>query len=1155
MPRLEIALLGPPEINIDGSPVKTERRKAIALLAYLAVTGRPQPRDRLAALLWPDYEQDSAYAYLRRTLWELNQMLGKGWIEADRDRAALILAGDLWLDILEFQELIHDREGGAEELTGAIALYRGDFLAGFTVADTAPFEDWQFQQAEYLRREFAEALEKLVHAHAQAGEHESALPYARRWLALDQLNESAQRATMRLLAGMGDRTGAIRQYEACTQSLKAELGIDPQPETVELYEAILRGEISGGRHPSEVAPLKEPGLSEIEQSALRLPVMPTSFIGRRTEVEQVKSLIMNNNHRLLTLTGPGGTGKTRLSIQAASEAGDAFPDGVCFAPLAAVQTADALIPAVAKALDFSFYQEENPRQQLLDYLHERRLLLILDNCEHLLEAAGLVDEIIASAPTVKLIVTSRIRLNVQGEQLYPVGGMSIPDPAEAAEWDNPEEQAKPFSAVQLFMERARRVQPDFTLTKENSPSVMEICRLVQGMPLGVELAAAWVELLPPGEIATEITRSLDFLETDQTGVPYRQRSLRAVFESSWKLLGEGEREAFLRLCVFLGSFSREAAQQVSGASLRTLLGLANKSWLQQTDGGRYQLHELMRQYGEERLKTDERAWREARKRHAEHYAGFVNDQSRIMRDPDQVAGLKAMAEEFDGNIKKAWDWLVSERRWSDLIDFMALGLFQFGTIRWQVDELIPWFKAARLSLASDFTFEGKRAFAIFSTLEMYCEESFLIIDADQVERLSMTWQMVSESDLAEAMGMWFVILASLVRARNIVHDADDQIEASFNRLREQKLLWQLGISLLFNANWMSDYVTDEAGLQEAANIFADLGVIYEQGLVAENLGNYAFKHRQPLAEVTRYYNQARHFYQKLKGYSPNIGINLEGLADLYFQQGDHEQGFALFAEEQREMLRIGQRRLLRFSKHWESLFAARYSTYERALRLRQQSLDLTRTYGSQADLAWQLYEMGEVYRIFGEPKQALLWYEQAHPLFKKMNIVLGLGFDQRARGDLALREERFSDALAHYQKFDAYAREDNHIWGMAQSRGKIALANAYLGNIEQARLKIHQALTEIDNFPYDDLALQTLLAEVVCCVHEGNMEAAIELVSFLQHHPGSWNETKQHAQAILETASHDLPQEKVHAAIERGKALDLDSVVANLTEFDRTSEV
>jgi DNA-binding SARP family transcriptional activator len=264
MPRLEIALLGPPEIKLNSKPVKTDRRKAIALLAYLAVTSKPHSRDHLSALLWPDYDQESAFAYLRRSLWELNQILGKGWIEADRERAALASAGDLWLDIAVFKGLIHARQGVVDALTEAISLYRSDFLAGFAVADTASFEDWQIQQAEYFRREFAEALEKLVKAHAQVGAHDTALPYARRWLALDQLNEAAQRAIMRLLAGMGDRTGAIRQYGTCAQSLKAELGIDPQPETTELYQAILHGEISGRQLPSGVAPLIKSSLREID---------------------------------------------------------------------------------------------------------------------------------------------------------------------------------------------------------------------------------------------------------------------------------------------------------------------------------------------------------------------------------------------------------------------------------------------------------------------------------------------------------------------------------------------------------------------------------------------------------------------------------------------------------------------------------------------------------------------------------------------------------------------------------------------------------------------------------------------------------------------------------------------------------------------------
>jgi tetratricopeptide (TPR) repeat protein len=280
-------------------------------------------------------------------------------------------------------------------------------MAGFAVADTAPFEDWQSGQAEYFRRLFAGALERLVEARADAGEFETALPHARRWLALDPLNESAQRAIMRLLAGMGDRSGAIRQYEACVQILRDELGIRPQPETEELYQAILHGEIAGTKRPAAV-----PRGAEARPLS-RLPQMPTPFIGRRAEVEEVKSLLANAAHRLVTLVGPGGTGKTRLSIQAASELVDSFPDGVFFASLASVQSAEAIPPALAKALDFAFQREgESPRGQLLDFLREKHLLLILDNFEHLLEGTGLVIDILTQAAGVKLMVTSRVRLNM-----------------------------------------------------------------------------------------------------------------------------------------------------------------------------------------------------------------------------------------------------------------------------------------------------------------------------------------------------------------------------------------------------------------------------------------------------------------------------------------------------------------------------------------------------------------------------------------------------------------------------------------------------------------------------------------------------------------------------------------------------------------------
>jgi len=1140
MARLEIALLGSPEIKIDGNPIKTDRRKAIALLAYLAVTGKSQPRDHLAALLWPDYEHDSAFAYLRRTLWELNQILEKGWINADRDQVTLEQNSDLWLDTANFQALTKPGSGDRSNLSEAVALYRGDFLTGFTVADTAPFEDWQFQQIEYFQREFATTLQKLVDAFTQSAEYEASLSYARRWLSLDHLNEAAHRAIMRLLAEMGDRTGAIRQYENCTQTLKAELGIPPQDETTQLYEAILQGEIHPVRSPQSVPPTPERS-----SPPSRLPVMPTPFIGRRPEVEQIKTLVEDSAYRLVTLIGPGGTGKTRLAVKSASELLDAYPDGIFFAPLAPVQTIDGVLPAIAKALDFSFYQNEEPRQQILDYLREKQLLLILDNFEHLLVAATLVSDILANAPNVKLLVTSRARLNVQGEQLFRVTGMRAPDAVECDAWDDPETQAKPFSAVQLFIDRARRVQPEFRLTKANLQPVMKICQLVQGMPLGLELAAAWLELLPPEEIATEIARSLDFLETDQPDVPARQHSIRAVFESSWKLLSKGEQSAFLRMCVFVGSFSREAAQQVSGVPLRALLGLANKSWLQQTDKGRFQLHELMRQYGEERLRQDEPAWRDAKNSHAQYFVDFVSEQSLRLRSSEQLNGLVALEDEFDSDIKAAWNWLVSEGAWEEIIAKLLPGLFHYVLIRPRSEDFVPWLRAARLKLSPGSETEEKLAFAIISTLEVYGEETAQLKDDDPVERLSEIWQFVLEHNLVEPMGFWFNLLASLVQVRNIASGVDEMFEKTAAQIRAQNDRWMTGIYLVMQSNLLGEYVIDEAKLKEADQIFKELGVSFERGFVAERLGRYAFQSRRPFAEVINYYEQARRFFEGL-GNQYYMFSNWFFLSGMYFQQGEHDQAFELLHEVHHAYEQVGNVRFLWSSLQWECLHAKRYSTFEHALETGQRSLAVAQKAGVQTDIAWSSFELSEAYRVFGESQKAKEYYAQAFRWFEKTNYLQALGFCHRSQGDFALAEERYSDALEHYQDYLQYATQDNHAWGMAQAHAKQALAYAYLDNLEKSRIEVRRTLVDIQDWGEKELRLLTLLAEAVCLVQEGKTEQAIELAALIQNHPVSWNETKQHASQILETASQGLPEKEVQTAVERGKALDLDIVVIDL---------
>ncbi len=332
MSRLEIALLGHPLIKIDGHPMDSDRRKVSALLAYLVVTGGTFTREQLATLLWPDYDRENAFAYLRRTLWELNQGLGKTWLYVDRDQIRFNQAADFWLDTSAFTGLLAQyRDAKAHSGVGvpfletATALYRGDFLSGFSIQDSAEFDEWLFFQAVALRREFVWALERLIEEYERVGKYTLALSQARRWLALDLLNETAHCAIMRLYAEMDDRAAAIRQYEMCGQILKKELDVLPQPETIALYEKILRGEFQRATPDGDE---QTPPLEN--KTVVRLPVPSTPFIGRRMELEQVKSLILSPSCRLLTLLGPGGTGKTRLSIQVALESSGVFSEGVFF---------------------------------------------------------------------------------------------------------------------------------------------------------------------------------------------------------------------------------------------------------------------------------------------------------------------------------------------------------------------------------------------------------------------------------------------------------------------------------------------------------------------------------------------------------------------------------------------------------------------------------------------------------------------------------------------------------------------------------------------------------------------------------------------------------------------------------------------------------
>jgi predicted ATPase/DNA-binding SARP family transcriptional activator len=688
MHSIQLYLFGAPRLARDGTPVELRLRKALALLAYLAVTRQPHSRDVLATLLWPDSSQREARGNLRRTLHTLKEVVGE--VVTGTDALALNPQSEVWVDVVAFQEATSCLHAGVltldclRQLEAAAALYVDHFLAGFTLSDSAAWEEWEFFEREGLQRQLARLLERLIEEHEAHSAWEVALPYARRWLALDTLHEPAHRALMRLYALSGQAAAALRQYEACKQILNEEVGAPPEDETTALFEAI-RSHAYPPREPRESIPPAR------ATPVYNLPAELTPLVGRKRSVADVLRRLGAPTCRLLTLVGPGGIGKTRLAIRVAEQARNAFADGVAFVSLQAIESGELIVPAVADALGLQLAGSEAPLTQLLTTLRRKTLLLVLDNFEQLLDEAERLSEWLAAAPELKVLVTSREPLHLREEWLHPVSGLPSPPPRHLRNLDS-------YDAVRLFVSLAQRVRPGFTL-EEEAEGVARICALAEGMPLALELAATWARTLDATAIADEIEQGLDFLTTPARNVPERQRSIRAIFDATWQRLEARERKVFARLAIFRGGFTRAAGQAIAGASLPILSALVDKSVLQHdAASARYNIHELLRQYGRERLARDQEDENRTCERHAAFYCAALERWYSQLFGPHQQETMAAIEADLE-NARLAWHWAIEQPRPQWLAQ-AGYGLSYFFYWRKRYPEAVDAYAAAARALTA-----------------------------------------------------------------------------------------------------------------------------------------------------------------------------------------------------------------------------------------------------------------------------------------------------------------------------------------------------------------------------------------------------------------------------------------------------------------------
>jgi predicted ATPase/DNA-binding SARP family transcriptional activator/Tfp pilus assembly protein PilF len=1174
MGELKLYLFGSPRVELDKAPLDIQRRKALALLAYLAVTGQAHSRDALATLFWPDLDQQRARAYFRRDLAVLNTSLPGNWLSADRETVELNREAGLWLDTAQFERLLgacqrhnHPAEITCPDclplLTEAAALYTGDFLAGFTLRDSPEFDDWQFFQTEGLRQELASALERLVGGLSSQGTYEPALAHARRWVALDPLHEPARQQLMRLYDQTGQPTAALRQYEEYVKLLDEELGLPPEEETTTLYEAIkakrilkpflkarqesppVKAQVQPGPPPpapyptvtavGAVAPLSEgkggdalpsqPGLPPPGEGATprhNLPAQLSPFIDREAELNQIRQLLLEEpDCRLLTLVGPGGTGKTRLVLAAAAALLGAFPSGVYFVSLAPVSEPEFIVSAIAEALNFNFAGASEPKDQLLTYLREKKLLLVVDNFEHLIsplegERRGgveLLSEMLHAAPQITLLVTSRERLNLQEEWSFEVGGMMFPRRGETIPGDD-SAALEPYSALRLFLQRARQAKASFSLSAEEMPHVVRICELVDGLPLGLELAAPWVRLMSCREIAAELERNIDILSTSLRNVAERHRSVRAIFEQTWERLLPEEQAVLSQLSIFRGGCLRPAAEAVTGATLPRLLSLVDKALLRRTNSGRYEMHELIRQFSLEQLQWDPVEYEHVQNRHYTYFTAFLGRHTDAIKSGRQKEALETITADFD-NIRAAWQRAVTCK------DVRALE---------QAAECLYLYSEMRGTLH-----EGEAAIQQAAAALAIPPPALDQTAADAQENLRgflLAGQGMLRAHRGELQAGQSLMEQGLSLLRQFPHPERRRQQEAFT------LLWLGWLVFLQGKTGEA-----EAYVDESLALFSAIGDRWGVAKSLYVLGN-SLTARGLLAESEPPLRESLAICQVIDDRRSRLLVN-RNLAILTLWFGDYDQTRQLLDEATSLSLEFNDQIGLAYTLRERGVLETAQGEYGRAMQTLQESIAITDAMGSQWESAAALDDVATVLRLTGDYvaaewalNQCLEASQAIDNRYYTARCLGNLGCVAYHKGEYQQAEQQLQQAL---ELWASMGHDPYRAWVLSQlghvaaKKDRPAAASDYY----------RQALLLSTRHNLAPFALEAFVGIVKLLLQAGQTENMAQLLTLAQHHPASTAETKETARALCDELAAHLPGELMTA----GPALDWRVAAGQITEI------
>lgn len=912
---------------------------------------------------------------------------------------------------------------------------------------------------------------------------------------------------------VGCALSTIRKFEADerrpSKALAARLAecLNLAPAEVENFIAFARAK----PYLEPVAPPPDHTFSPA-QTGRRLPTPPTSFIGREQELAKIIRLLSEEPHcRLLTLIGPGGIGKTRLATKAAERLDQNFTGGVYFVPLAGVNGPDALLHAIADMLHLSFSGGLAPKTQLLNYLDSKAMLLILDNFEHLTSAAAskkteaatdlLVDILITTSP-LKILVTSRERLNLQAEWLVSLQGLSYP----AAE---PAPNGVAYEAVELFRQRARHTQPNFDLAVE-WPDVARICQLVAGMPLAIELAAAWVHRMPCAEIAGELAKNLDLLATSWRDLPARHRSLRVVFDQSWYILSNDEKTALRKLSVFQGGFNRPAAQAVAGANLAHLSALVDKSLLHRTQTGRYELHELLRQFAAEKLNQQEAECEQVRRQHARYYADVLHGLGSDLKGEKQRAGLEKIATDID-NIRTAWQWAVDQG------DIETVQLAQ---------ESLGLFYNMRGRMQEGYT-AFSRAVTQFSTAEGQPSSQRQIV----------------LGNLLATLGQFCVYLG-------LFEEGERHLQQSVRRLRQAGNMGKRELALalrhLGELHALQGRSIDiiRQNYEESLSIFTEIDDRWGMIETLLELGILAHERPTSYAEAERHLQACVRLCRQL-GERKIRAFATICLGRVAMDTGDYDQARQQMQEGFRIFKKLGVPMGIAYSQRDLGVLLTKTGAYNKAAQYLQESLVISKEMGDRRGEAVCLNILGYIACLQAR-------YGQAEHLHRQCLTILDEIGQQGYRSDCLIRlgrvafdQSQYKQAKQLYEEGLAGTKQLAFRWNMAIALnylGQISCILKYPDDIWPNFYKALQISLDVQSPPLT-LEILTGLALCLSTLHQADKERAIELLILAQHHPAATYDTKNRAARLLTKLEAELSPTVAAAAIHRGQTRDLQATV------------